>query len=197
VGSSQFKALRGSKRRCLHSCYTPQVKFVCRRRVGSDRIRGSLGSVSYFAFGVVWMKVYCENGALTPRIRGLELSGHIELIHFPYDPNSHSRHYSGVANPSGAQIRDLNLPISDLPGAVVDYAGSCHFAEIVSIVGSSNRCDSLHIDSAFKSGCSAFVTADLGILNHKARLENLLGIRFFHPNEFSELEQFASSYRLE
>jgi hypothetical protein len=49
----------------------------------------------------------------------------------------------------------------------------------------------LHVDSAFKQGCLAFVTPDQGdILKHKTELERLLGIRLFHPDEWSDLEQF-------
>ncbi len=114
-------------------------------------------------------------------------------MHFPYDPNSRSRHISSIAKPSNAQIRELNLPIKDLPGAIADYSGSDHFDEILSILGGEHRQDALHVDSAFKSGCSAFVTQDSDILKHKAQLEGLLGIRFFHPDaEFSDLEQFIA-----
>lgn len=139
------------------------------------------------------MKIYCEHGALTPRLRELARSRRIELVHFPYDSDSRSRHISSVARPSAAQIRDLNLPIKDLPGAIADHSGSDHFEEIRSILGHEHRRDALHVDSALKSGCSAFITQDSDILKHKARLEGLLGIRFFDPNtELGDLEQFIA-----
>ncbi len=76
---------------------------------------------------------------------------------------------------------------------IADYSGSYHFDEILSIFGREHRRDALHVDSAFKSGCSAFITQDSDILKHKARLEGLLGIRFFHPDaELSGLEQFIA-----
>lgn len=136
------------------------------------------------------LRIYCEHGAFTARIKRLRRCSDIDIVHFPYDPDSNSHGFSSFANPSAAQIRDLNLPIGDLPGAPADYAGSSHFREILSILGPQNRRDAMHIDSAFKSGCSAFVTRDSDILRYRKGLEDLLGIRFFHPDEDSRLEQF-------
>ena len=137
------------------------------------------------------MKIYCEHGATTKEIRKLGQSGNVELLHFPYDPGSNTRRIPGIATPSKAQIRDLNLPIQNLPGMGADYVGSVHFDEMLSIIGGSNRQDSLHVDSAFKHRCSAFVTWDSHILNHKLELECLLGIRVFRPDACSDLEQFV------
>jgi len=138
-------------------------------------------------------KIYCESGSLTKDIKKLGRSGSVELVHFPYDPDSHTRKIPDIATPSNAQIQDLNLPIEDLPGTIADYSGSEHFDEICSIIGreAQYRRDALHIDSAFNHGCSAFVTQDSDILNHKTELERLLGIRFFRPSEWTDLEQFV------
>ncbi len=134
-------------------------------------------------------RVYCEHGALTPEIRTWDRSGRIELVHFPYDPDSHTRHIPKIAEPSTAQIRDLNLPIMDLPGPMGEYKGSEHFEEILSILGREHRRDALHVDSAFKSQCSVFITRDSDILEHKMGLLDLCGIRFFDPDiELRDLE---------
>jgi hypothetical protein len=66
---------------------------------------------------------------------------------------------------------------------MADYRGSVHLSTICSILGAQHRRDALHVDSAFKSSCAAFVTRDSDILKHRPRLENLLGIKFFHPSE--------------
>jgi len=140
------------------------------------------------------MKVYCEHGALTFAIRKLARIARIELVHFPYDPDSHTRRIPGIAEPSTAQIRDLNLPIRNLPAAIENYKGSKRFDEILSILGRENRRDALHVDSAFKSGCLVFITQDSDILKHKAQLQDLLGIRFFHPDvDFRDLELVIAS----
>jgi len=138
------------------------------------------------------MRVYCEHGALTVEIRKWACEGRIELIHFPYDPDSHTRRIPGIAEPSGAEIRDLNLPISDLPGLISDYNGSVHLHEILTIVGHENRRDALHVDSAFKSRCAIFITTDSDILQHKEQLKALLGIRFYHPSELADLDRLLA-----
>ncbi len=135
------------------------------------------------------MRVYCEHGALTVEIKAWARTGRIELVHFPYDPDSHTRPIPGIAEPSNAQIRDLNLPIKDLPGTIGHYKGSEHFEKILAILGREHRRDALHVDSVFKSRCPIFITRDSDILKHKAQLLDLLGIRFFDPGvELSDLQ---------
>ncbi len=97
--------------------------------------------------------------------------------------------------PSQAQVRDLNLHLSEMGKYTLnDFHSSLHLPEILQIVGSANRRDALHIDSAFKSGCRVFVTRDTDILVHSQHLERLLFIRFFHPDEDREaLLQFIHS----
>ena len=131
-------------------------------------------------------RFYVEHSAITPEIRELERTGRIELVHFPYDPNSRSRRLKKRSKPSAAQIQDLNMPISELPGTWDDYKGSEHLAAIQNVIGPDNRRDALHIDSAYKSGCLAFVTCDSDILDHCEELTKLLGLRFFHPNRDAE-----------
>jgi hypothetical protein len=138
------------------------------------------------------LKICCEHGSLSPQIRKLCRSRNAEIVHFPHDPDSHTPK-AGISTPTNAQIRDLNLPIQDLPGAITDYSGSDQMGAIISTIGNSNRRDALHLDSALKSGCSAFITTDSHILKTKGELERLLGIRIFSPNEFSDLEQFLNS----
>jgi hypothetical protein len=55
------------------------------------------------------LKVYCEHGAITAGLRARQASGGIQLIHFPYDPNSRSKHIKPTAEPSLAQWRDMNI----------------------------------------------------------------------------------------
>src|SRR5688572_5775869 len=127
------------------------------------------------------MKIYCEHGAVTAELRAAQRDGRIELIHFPYDPESRSRHITPAATPSAAQWRDLNITWSDSSAKWDDFTGSEHLQEIIRIVGGANRRDALHIDSAYKTGCAAIVTVDSDILGHKAELEDLLELRIFEP----------------
>ena len=128
------------------------------------------------------VKVYCEHGALTAGLRALQRAGRISLIYFPYDPNARTSHISPTALPSQAQYRDLNLTYDELSCRYDDFQGSEHYQSIREIIGPQNRRDSLHIYSAYKSQCKALVTRDTDILNDRARLEALLGLRIINPD---------------
>lgn len=143
------------------------------------------------------MKVYCERHALSKEIKSMQSNGLIDLIHFPYDPPSQPRTIRHIACPSKAQVRDLHISVKELPGTIADYSGSAHLEVIRSIIGRQHRRDALHIDSAFKTDCPAFVTKDSDILDHKRELESLLGIRFFHPEKDRDaLQEFVSRARV-
>jgi|SRR5437667_8193573 len=138
------------------------------------------------------MKIYCEHGAVTADLRGLQRDGRIELVHFPYDPESRARAISPSTAPSDAEWRDLNTTWDEMTGTWDDFKGSQHLLEIRRIIGAANRRDALHVDSAFKTGCAAIVTVDRDILDHKNELEALLGLRIFHPdNDKENLHRFV------
>jgi len=135
------------------------------------------------------LKIYCEHGALTPKLRALQRSGRIELVYFPYDPGATTKKISPTATVSEAEWQDLN--VKDWNGLAHvrnwdDFKGSEMLPEILKIIGPSNRRDALHVDSAHKSECRAFVTTDSDILIHRKRLESLLGVRFFHSERDAE-----------
>ena len=132
------------------------------------------------------MKIYCEHSALTADLRALQRAGRIELVHFPYDPESRTRHIVPSAMVSNAQWRDLNTTWDELTGTWDDFKGSEHLNQIMRIIGPENRRDALHIDSAYKTGCTALITVDTDILDHKRNLEALLQLRIFHPEDDRE-----------
>jgi len=134
------------------------------------------------------MKVYCENGALTPGLKALQRSGTIALINFPHDPNSWARDISPTAKPSASQYRDIVLPLKVPLNCTYGElgVGSEMYPRILSIVGPNNRRDALHVDSTYKSGCRAFVTTDNDILAHSVELEALLSIVFLQADTAHE-----------
>jgi len=133
--------------------------------------------------------IYCEAGANPRLVKKRLCSLPVKIVHFPYDSKCHAIPAQPV--PSAAQTRDLNLPIGELPGVLSDYSPSRHFEKILAIVGEKNRRDALHIDSAFKSGCIAFVTTDSDFLAHAQELESLLGIQLFRPSDVKEIVRFV------
>ncbi len=137
------------------------------------------------------LKVYCEHGALSKKLRAHQRAGRIELIHFPYDPDSRSKHLSPSAKPSEAQWRDMNVAWNESEATWDEHSGSAYLDDIKSIIGASHRRDVLHVDSAYKTGCKIFITVDNDILSKKEELEPLLGMRIFHPEmDEAELESY-------
>ncbi|NDD59125.1 MAG: hypothetical protein EBZ47_07755 [Chlamydiae bacterium] len=57
------------------------------------------------------------------------------------------------------------------------------------IIGSENRRDVLHFDSAYKTACKLFLTSDKGDIWFKRdALESLTGIKIFHtPSRLKKL----------
>jgi hypothetical protein len=75
-----------------------------------------------------------------------------------------------------------------------DLSPSHFYDNILRIVGRQNRADALHIDSAYKSDCKAFLSRDKkDILSKRIDLEAMLGIRFFHPDDW---HPFLDSFSL-
>jgi hypothetical protein len=140
------------------------------------------------------IKIYCDHGAVTKNLQKLQHSGRVQLIHFPYDPDSRSKHLKHLARPSDAQWRDLHVNWEEADWPWEEFSGSDRFDDILSTLGPENRRDALHIDSAFKSGCEVFVTCDTDILSRREQLESLASVRIFDPiNEAEKLVSYLNA----
>jgi hypothetical protein len=141
-------------------------------------------------------KVYTERNAMRDWLVDLQREGKIELVLFPYDGHNPA----GVhrATPSVVTL-DSTWVTLDMTITFDDMVESEKFEDIRRIIrrknekrkmtpsgliGEKTEGDARHLDSAYKSGCRAFLTTDKGdILGHAAELEPLLGFRLFHPDE--------------
>lgn len=127
-------------------------------------------------------KVYCEHGALSPRLKALQKRGRVELVHFPVDL-TRSGSLKATAVPSAVCWDDIGLSWDECSFTWDEATGSEKYEAIREIVGPQNRRDALHVDSAFKTAASCLVTADRDILDVRDRLFELLGLRIFSPSE--------------
>ncbi len=135
--------------------------------------------------------VYCEENSFMPKVRKLQDEGRIKLCKFPYDTAGTKKPHE-LARPSLAHPEDLHLAPEKISFPPEDFDGSDKHDEIEAIIGSDNRRDVLHVDSAYKDGCDCFFTTDKGdILSKKDALEELTGIRFFHPDD--DWDEFMES----
>jgi len=128
-------------------------------------------------------KVYCEHNAITKRLRVLQDRGQIELVHYPVDPDSRTKHIRKLAVPSEVQWKDANVLWENGDLNWDSIKGSEHWREILRVVGPQNRRDALHVDSAYKTGCLCLVTKDSDILKVREELAALLKLNIFSPDE--------------
>jgi len=128
------------------------------------------------------MRIYCDTNSFREELHQLRRNGIVELVIFPYDSKINKKKYR-LARPSAATWADLNLKWTEANFPWRDAVKSDKYEHIRKLLGRP-RLDALHIDSAFKAGCRALLTRDKNhILAKTPELEELLGMRFFHPDE--------------
>lgn len=131
--------------------------------------------------GKMLEKIYCERGAYRSELRQLEREGLIRLTHFPYE--GHNRKISERASPS-TMTADAKYITADSDLLIGECEPSDKFEDILTIIGINNQYDARHLDSAYKSGCTCFLTPDKkDIAAHSKELQHLLGLRVFHSTE--------------
>ncbi|MFQ5729709.1 MAG: hypothetical protein ACE5GN_05050 [Waddliaceae bacterium] len=129
------------------------------------------------------VNVYCEHGAFRKELKSLVDNGQINLIMFPYE--NKNKKIKDMSLPSEAEWSDLkNVTWDSAPRPWDDYGGSEKYHAIQHLLGKQHEKDVKHIDAAYKSKCQCFLTRDKGdILSKKYELENLLGIKIYHPDD--------------
>ncbi len=143
------------------------------------------------------IKIYCDSGADLSKLK--KISKYCEFYQFPYDSTDRPKKPLLLAKPSKAQWRDSHAPWLEYSEITWDdFKESPLHPEIEAIIGigSENRSDVLHFDSAIKTACQVFLTSDKGDISSKrAELESLTGIKIFHtPSEIEEVLKYLSIF---
>lgn len=148
------------------------------------------------------MRVYCDTGAYVKGLNELDRKGVISVHQFKYE--NRSRRISKGAVPSDLRYGDnINYTYGELKTTEVlstlkyDELGGINsmFTEIQDIIGTQNRKDVQHFDSAHMTGCKVFLTSDKrDILSKRQALEALTGIRVFQmPSEWSDFLAYVQN----
>jgi hypothetical protein len=131
------------------------------------------------------IKVYCDTGGYLKKLKELESKGLISVHQFKYE-NRNNKIQSEVI-PSDLSYGDtLNYSYGELEKTIITYGDmerkSGKLEAILSIVGNENKDDARHIDAAYLTGCSVFLTTDKNdIWSNRVKLKELLGISVFLP----------------
>lgn len=141
------------------------------------------------------IRIYLDSGADVTGIK--DLHSLCEFVISPYDHPSNRRkdvEWEIGIHPE-LQWRDCNWPWNEWNQSWESHVGSEYFEEIYKIIGCDprNRRDGLHLDSAYKSKCLAFLTSDKrDIWTNRKTLQELLGFSIFHPpTELAQLRKFV------
>lgn len=131
------------------------------------------------------VEVFCEDGAISSQLRALQHAERITLVAFPYEKDL-NRHIRQRAEPSRLTCAEQYIYCDDTEILCSDGEPSLMYERIREILGREQRheMDARLIDSAYVTGLHCFLTRDKRtILKHRVRLESLLSIRFFHPDD--------------
>ena len=149
------------------------------------------------------VRVYCDTGGWTEQLGELERTGLISVHQFKYE--NRSRRITHGAIPSALTYDDapkytyndlrkdkfLSVASSEVLAGV-----NSKLPELVAVVGGSSDMDARHLDSAYMTGCLAFLTSDRGdILSKREQLLLITGLRVFHAkDDWLEFERFVQSH---
>jgi|GEM_PF-1509845 len=127
------------------------------------------------------VSIYCDTGADISKMKAFTWC---KFYQFPYDSPDRPKKPLLLAQPSAAQWRDCHAAWKEFKEITwADFVGSSLYPEIETIIGKGpeNRRDVLHFDSAYKTKCKIFLTADKGdIWSKRASLEQLTDIKIFY-----------------
>ena len=132
-------------------------------------------------------RVYCDTGAYRRELSELESKGWIAVYQFKYE--NRNRRIRRAAVPSRPTFSEMNYTWNELKRtdglkelAWNDYGRrSEKFLELESIVGTGNSRDVKHLDSAYATGCSIFLTSDKAdIWSKREQIKAVTGMVVMH-----------------
>lgn len=141
------------------------------------------------------LRIYCDTGAYCKELAALERDGHVEVVQFRH--HKVNQKIRRVATPPRPRSKQTQYSWAELNG--VSWAEMASQSEkwpaLLKLVGDANRTAAQHLDAAFMSDCSAFLTTDEGdIARHRAEIEALLGLKVFHyPADWNALLSFIAA----
>jgi len=141
------------------------------------------------------IKVYCDTGGYKKELTSLEKEGVIEIVQFCYE-NRNSK-IKSMARPSQPRFNEIKYTYAELDNLTYMDLNqkSDKNEQITNLIGKGNKLDIKHLDSAYISGCKAFLTSDKDDISSKGKeIYQLLGIRVFHYClDWDSFEKFCRS----
>ena len=133
------------------------------------------------------LRVYCDTGGVRPELVELQRQGKVALYQFKYE--NRNRHIKRAAVPSAPSWKQLNYTWDEMRRTAEFEAitwdslasRSPKYSELLRIVGPANEVDAQHLDSAYSTGCSVFLTSDKDdICSHREELQAVTDFSVLH-----------------
>ena len=140
--------------------------------------------------GASMLRVYCDTGGFRTELLELARTGKVSLFQFKYE--NRNRHIKQVATPSSPSWKQMNYTWDEMrrtpgfEGITYDNIGdqSPKFHELLAVVGVSNRTDAQHLDSAYATKCSIFLTSDKNdIWSKREAIREVTGLVVLHVQD--------------
>lgn len=133
--------------------------------------------------------VYVDTGGMVQAVRDLESAGLVKTHYYPFEQKN--KRVSTQVHGAGVTWAQSKETWATVTGTWADIEASPLAPEIRRIV--NQGVDTQHLDSAYKAGCTVFLTSDkTDIWSKRAELHSLLGITVLHmPSETAELQRLA------
>lgn len=147
------------------------------------------------------IKVYVDRNVNVQKIKGetKDVIGEILVNFIQWPLEGKSKRIQEYGLPSGDICwNDLNhIFWSELDFCNWnDFQPTEYFDQILLIVGHKNRKDCMHFDIAVKNKCSFFLTSDNDFLKKKERLQSLVQIQIYDPENSRDLQDFLKKISL-
>lgn len=137
------------------------------------------------------IKIYCEDGGLTKRIKQLAKSFNVYLVSFPFE--NINKKTKDCSKPSNLTIDSTYITADNTDICIGDTHLSNKFYEIQNIIGKNNFNDVRHFDTAYKEGCKIFITPDKKDISSKSeRLFDATGVMTFHCDDIDRIKDFCN-----
>lgn len=125
--------------------------------------------------------VYCDTGAYRAELRDYEREGVLTVHQFKYENrNRHIRHGAVPSKPTWEEMNYRWDEPRNVTWADLDRQ-SPKFHELIAIVGPENSRDAKHLDSAYATGCTVFLTSDkTDIWSKREQIQRATGMTVMH-----------------
>lgn len=130
------------------------------------------------------LRIYCDTGAGGHKLLST-IKKVVKDVEFYGVPSENSNKHLKNGRPSAKSLDDMGGSLDDYSSCSLDEIDiSPKYSYLQKIIGKHNVKDIQHLDSAYQTRCSIFLTSDCDdIYNKRTHIYSILGIKVFNPQK--------------